>query len=132
MQVTMEYVDRRFAQFAAKLEEVMQSLKFDQAKINDYVSNLRKRLAARDFKLYGNRPINYLHSGKRITRFYIKLALETCPSRKAFVARLQDQYQERVAEERRRNPFASFFSFEAAYASKLRVNLTPHRRLFMI
>ena len=130
--ITMQHVDNRFGEFVAKYAAVLMALKFDLDTINSHVDNLKRRLATRDFKLYGEKPSHYLHAGKRITRFYIKLALETSPAQKAKEERLHAEYCARAAEIRERQPNASFFSFEAAYAGKLKVRLQPYRDFFKI
>jgi hypothetical protein len=45
---------------------------------------------------------------------------------------LRHEYAAECAEARKRNPAACFFSFKATYASKLRVNLAPHKALFRL
>lgn len=132
MRVTETYVNQRFAEFAKKYKAVLTELKFDADTIAQHVAHLQHRLATRNFKLYGVRPINMLHAGKRITRFYIKLAFEVCPAQKARRQRLHDQYCERIAEIRKTQPFAFFFSFEATYARQLRINFAPLRQKFYL
>lgn len=132
MQVTMEYVDQRYSQFAEKYRAALAFLKFGEKEIADNVKALQHRLATHDFKRYGDKPINYLHAGKRITRFLIKQAVEYSPAARARRERLQAEYHARIAAERVRNPMASFFSFEAAYAGKLKVNLANFRSLFRL
>lgn len=132
MHVTMEYVDNRFKDFVAKYRQLLEFLAFPDSYIDERVSVLTQRLAARDFKLYGDRPVNFLHAGKRITRAAVKFALEQCPRQKRRRERLHQDYLNKIAEERRFNPHATFFSFEAAYAGRLKVNLGPHRKWFCI
>lgn len=132
MFVNKEYVEARFAQFVRKYREVLASLGYGADEIAKNTAMLTERLKKRDFKLYGARPINELHGGKRITRFLIRSAIEFGPAQRARRAALQTQYHEKITEERRRNPCATFFSFEAAYASKLRINFGPMRQMFYI
>ena len=132
MSMTEAYVDQRFAEFVKKYKALLAELKFDAETIAANVANLQRRLAARDFKLYGSRAINLLHAGKRITRFYFKLAFEVCPAEKARRQRLRDEYSARTAEIRETQPYAVFFSFEATYANKLRINFAPLRRKFYL
>lgn len=132
MTVTMEYVDTRFAQFVSKYESVLKHLNYAEAEIGRLTENLAQRLKARDFKLYGTKPIQFLHSGKRVTRFLIKSAVEYSPAQRAKRDALRAQYHAKIAEERRRNPTACFFSFEAAYADKLKVNLRTVRDFFRL
>lgn len=132
MAVTMEYVDTRFAQFVSKYEAVLKHLNYAEAEIGSLTENLAARLKARDFKLYGAKPIQFLHSGKRVTRFLLKSAVEYSPAQKARREALRQEYSNKTAEIRSKNPTACFFSFEAAYADKLRVNLRAFRDLFRL
>lgn len=132
MQVTMPYVDTRFAQFLQKYAEVLKTLQFDDAAVAERIASLKHRLDSRDFKLYGERPIHVLHGGKRITRYLIKTAVEWGPIAKARRERLRAEYCERIAEVRKSQPFACFFSFEAAYSDKLKVNLGAMSHLFRL
>lgn len=132
MQVTMAYVDARFTQFVQKYTEALKFLQFDASTVEKNAAALQHRLAAHDFKLYGAHPIHFLHGGKRITRFLIKLAIETCPATRARRERLRREYEQRITEARKSQPAASFFSFEAAYADKLKVKLAPMSHLFRI
>ena len=132
MLVTHEYVQRRFADFVAKYRQALETLNFAPSAVDADVANLQRRLNANDFKLYGDRPINFLHAGKRITRFYLKLAISTCPQMKARAARLRAEYVLRVAEARKLNSCDRFFSFESVYAGQLKPNLRQHRKLFYI
>lgn len=132
MHVTMEYVDNRYKDFVAKFRRLLESLSYPASYIDERVNVLSQRLITRDFKRYGDRPINFLHAGKRITRAAIKFALEGSPAEKQRRERLQADYRRKIEEERRFNPHATFFSFEAAYAGKLKVDLRPHRQWFCI
>jgi hypothetical protein len=132
MQVTMPYVDARYAQFAEKYRAALAYLKFSEEDIAERVKSLQHRLATHDFKLYGSKPIHYLHAGKRITRFLIKHSIEYSPAARARRERLRAEYHARIEQERLRQPFATFFSFEAAYAGKLKTNLATFRNLFRL
>jgi hypothetical protein len=130
--VTIEYVETRFATFLIKYKSVLTGLGYGENEIAERVSSLKARLDQRDFKLYGDRPINILHGGKRITRNLIAGAIKYSPAQMVKVSRLRDDYAAKCAEIRKNQPHATFFSFEAAYANKLRVDLKPHRNLFYI
>jgi hypothetical protein len=132
MQVTMAYVDTRFTQFLQKYTEVLKGLQFDDQAVAERTASLKHRLDTRDFRLYGERPINVLHGGKRITRYLIKTAIEWGPIAKARRERLLAEYFQRIAEARKTNPDGCFFSFESTYAKQLKVNLTPMSHLFRI
>jgi hypothetical protein len=132
MRVTEEYVNNRFKEFADKYWKLLEFLGYASSNVEEWVTVLSNRLASRDFKQYGTRPINDLHGGKRITRFAIRTAIEHCPSEKQRRERLQQEYNARAAEIRQYQPHASFFSFEAAYADKLKVDMRPHRQWFCI
>lgn len=132
MQVTEDYVKTRFAQFVDKYRTALRLLGYSEELCLAYPKQLEDRLATRGFRTYGARPINILHGGKRLTRFYIKTAIENSPAQKAIVQQLRDEYENKVRAARARNPHESFFSFEAAYASKIRVKLSKHKSLFML
>jgi hypothetical protein len=132
MHVTMDYVDQRYAQFAEKYRAALAYLKFSEQDIAERVKALQHRLATHDFKRYGDKPIHFLHAGKRITRFLIKHAIEYSPAARARRTQLQADYHARIAQERLRQPLATFFSFEAAYARKLKINLANFRSLFRL
>lgn len=132
MQVSLSRVEVRFSEFVAKYAAVLRSLQYDEATVAKNVASLTHRLATRDFKLYGERPIHMLHGGKRITRFLIKLAIECCPKEKARREQLRTQYLARAQEIRVRQPNACFFSFESAYADKLKINLANFRDMFRL
>lgn len=132
MQLTFPYVETRFADFVAAYRRAMTAMGHDKHYIDTHSQVLQSRLATRDFKLYGDRPSHLLHAGKRISRFLIKLAIENSPGQKERRARLYEKYQAECAEIRVHQPLATFFSFEAAYALRLKVNLQEHRALFCI
>lgn len=130
--VNSEYVDKRFCDFVKKYERVLTHLKFDEETIKKFSHNLSWRLINRDFVKSGSKPINALHTGKRVTRFLIKLAIETCPARKSFKERLLQEYYSRMEECRKTSPDAVFFSFESTYANKLRINFAQYRDMFRL
>lgn len=130
--ITPEYVDQRFSTFVEKLAVAMRTLGHSEEAITENCEVLSKRLLARDFKTYGETPLHQLQAGKRVTRFFLKLAVEQRPAQKARRQALLQRYQEEVSRERAINPCATFFSFEAAYAGKLRVNLSEFKRLFYL
>lgn len=130
--VTPEYVEKRLVEFAEKHRQALVSLGFADKEVADGCQYLATRFKDRDFKLYGVQPVHLLHAAKRITRFAIKCAIEQCPSRKARIARWQEDYREKCAEVRRRQPLAQFFSFEAVYAKRLKVNLASYKSLFRL
>ena len=132
MQVTMERVNVRFAQFVEKYRIALKFLNYSEADIGKDTAALERRLAAHDFKLYGSHPVHYLHGGKRITRFLVKQAIEYSPAARARRERLAAEYRARIAQVRVQQPLATFFSFEAAYAAKLRVDLSAFRALFVL
>lgn len=132
MPVTMDYVEKRYKDFVSKYAELLKFLNYPASYIEERVDVLTQRLATRDFKLYGDRPINFLHAGKRITRAAIVFALQGCPAEKARRQRLREDYSRKCEEERRSSPTATFFSFEAAYAQKLKVAMGPHRQWFCL
>lgn len=130
--VDMNHVNARFAQFVPKYSDAMRTLGYPEADVQENARKLGVRLAARDFKLYGDKPINVLHGGKRITRFLIKSAIEYGPAQRARRERLLADYNRRAAEIRAKSPDASFFSFEHVYAKQLKVPLMPFKPLFRI
>lgn len=130
--VTIKYVMGRFEKFVVKYEKVLRQFAYDEDYILERVNSLKHRLSARDFKLYGDKPINILHGGKRVTRFLIKSAIEFSPAQKAKVARMRTEYSNACELERKRTGDVLFFSFESAYAKKLKVPLTPFKKLFYI
>lgn len=132
MSVTMDYVESRYKDFVAKYRQLLTVLNYPSSYIEERVTVLSRRLANGDFKLYGNRPINFLHAGKRITRAAVIFALQGCPAEQRRREKLREEYNRRIQEVRRYNPHATFFSFEAAYARQLRVPLAPHRQWFCI
>jgi DNA polymerase III epsilon subunit-like protein len=132
MRVTMEYVDNRYKDFAAKYGQLLEFLNYPAPYIAESVAKLSLRLATHDFKRYGDRPINFLHAGKRITRALIRFALEGCPHEKQRRELLRTKYLRKIEEVRRSQPQATFFSFEAVYAKELKVDLSPHRQWFCV
>lgn len=132
MLVTMEYVETRYKDFVTKYGQLLKSLNYPASYIEERITVLRRRLANHDFKRYGDRPINFLHAGKRVTRAAMVFALQGCPAEKLRKEKLCQEYLRKVAEERRHNPHATFFSFEAAYARQLHVPMGPHRQWFCV
>jgi hypothetical protein len=132
MPVTIDYVENRYKDFVSKYGQLLKFLGYPAPYIEERVTVLTRRLANRDFKRYGDRPINFLHAGKRITRAAIVFALQGCPAEQQRRERLRAEYNRKIAEERRHNPHATFFSFEAAYARQLRVPMGPHRQWFCV
>lgn len=130
--ITFEYVDQRFATFVEKLKAAMTSLGHSSEKVAQYAEVLAHRLSTRDYKLYGHTALHHLQSGKRITRFYIKQAIETRPEQLLLREQLRERYCKQVAEARKANPLQHFFSFEAANANALKVPLAPFKKLFYL
>lgn len=131
--IDMDYVDKRFAQFVDKYAQVLTAQGHPPEQIGSNVAMLRQRLATRDYHVRdANRPVCHLHAGKRVARFLIKTAIEFSPARKAQIARWREQYGRSCAEARRTQPHITFFSFEAAYAGKLRLQLAPHKAAFRL
>lgn len=132
MTITTDYVDARFQQFVAKYQAVLKELNYEPAYIEQSSRHLAQRLATRDFKRYGDRPIQLLHAGKRVTRALIKFAIHSCPAQKRRRELLQQQYNDRLAMLRERNPEVTVFSFEATYAAKLKIDLRPYKAFFYL
>ena len=132
VRVTHAHVQLRHGQFADAFARALKTLGYSADDACERVAQLRKRLANSDFKLYGTEPVHYLHAGKRVTRALIKFAIQGCPAELRRRDALRQQYNKRVAAERALNPHANFFSFEAAYAGKLRVDLSAYKKLFCI
>jgi hypothetical protein len=132
MLVTMEYVETRYKDFVSKYRQLLQFLNYPASYIEERATVLTRRLANHDFKRYGDRPINFLHAGKRITRAAIVFALQGCPAEKQRREKLRAEYSRKIEEERRINPCATFFSFETAYARQLKVHFGPHRQWFCV
>lgn len=130
--VTMDYVAHRFEHFVQKYKAALEALGYCSDKVARNCAQLAHRLETHDFKLYGAAPVSYLHGGKRITRFLLKSAIEHRPAETARRARLHAEYSARVAAIRVNQPFATCFSFEAAYAPQLKVPLAPFKKLFFL
>lgn len=130
--VTPEYVEKRLVEFAEKHRQALVTLGFADKEVEAGCQYLATRFKDRDFKLYGSQPVHLLHAAKRITRFAIKCAIEQCPARKARIARWQADYRDQCAELRKRQPQGLFFSFEAVYAGRLKVNLAGYKQLFRL
>lgn len=130
--INAEYVERRFEAFVSKYASVLRQFEYDEEYVAKQIFNLTNRLATKDFKRYGEAPINDLHGGKRITRFLIKSAIEFCPAQKAKIAWLRNKYARACAAEREVSGTLVFFSFETAYAKELKVPLAPFKTLFYI
>lgn len=130
--VTPEHVERRFKDFVEKYAQALATLQFDADSIANRRAHLTRRLAERDFRRYGTKPVHELHGGKRITRFYIKQAILLCPAQRERIRRWQAEYNAHIAEVRKTQPFCQFFSFEAVYGGKLNPPLAPFRRMFML
>ena len=127
--INLAYVDFRFLQFVQKYKQVLEKLIFDKNYIEKYTNLLDKRLKQKDFKVYGDKPVNYLHGGKRITRFYIKCALEECQKYKNYRELLYIEYSNKIKEN---NPNTTFFSFESAYSKQLKINFSDYKEFFKI
>lgn len=130
--ITLAYVAQRFEHFVQKYKAALEALGYSEVNVTRNCAQLTHRLETHDFKLYGAAPVNYLHGGKRITRFLLKSAIEHRPAETARRDRLHAEYSARLAEIRVNQPFATCFSFEAAYASKLKVRLAPFKKLFFL
>lgn len=130
--ITRDYVATRFDQFVAKFRTALETLGYSAEDVGVQANALATRLQTRDFKVYGDQPIHELHAGKRITRALVKFAIVSRPAEKARRARLRDAYAAKCAEVRKTQPHAVFFSFEAARANALKVDLRPFKALFQL
>jgi len=130
--LTPEYVEKRFGDFVAKYQQVLTAYGHDKAEVEKNTAMLRDRLTRHDYVLKAERPVCHYHSGKRVTWFLVKQAILYCPAEKARIARLRARYSTQCSEARARNPFATFFSFEAACAKDIRVDLRRHRDAFRL
>lgn len=131
-QVGLDTVKQRFDFYCERLEDVLEHFGHDKAHIEMDVRRLRDRLQNGFFRITGNQPINLLHGGRRITRHAIKCAIERAPAHLARIERLRGEYGRQCAAERALHPARSFFSFEAAHAKDIAVDLKPHRRFFYL
>ena len=130
--ITMTYVEQRYVDFVSKYRLILIELKFDADYIAKSVANLQQRLRKFDFKRYGDNPVHFLHAGKRITRTYIRWAIESAPARKARIQQMRKAYADKIEKHRESWPHATFFSFEAAHAAQLRISFSSHRKRFYI
>lgn len=130
--VTVAHVERRFADFVGKYAKVLEDLGYASTAIEEQVTHLAARLSKRDFRQYGSHPVHALHGGKRITRFYIKLAILRRPAMLERIKRWQAEYRAECAEQRKVNPCLQVFSFEAAYARQLHPSMAPFRQHFLL
>lgn len=128
----MNYVQHRFDQFVVSLETALKALGYPEAEIQSQCTMLRSRLAKRDYWLKADRPVCHLQSGKRVTRFLLRSAIQFSPAAKARVARLRRRYADECRAIRQESPHAVFFSFESAYSKHLVPDFAAHRKLLML
>lgn len=131
-QMGLDAVRQRFDFYCDRLRDVLEHFGHDKHYIEQDVRRLRDRLQNGFFRITGNRPINLLHGGRRIARHAIKSAIERAPAHLARVERLRSEYGKQCAAEKALNPAKNFFSFEAAHAGDIAVDLKPHRRFFCL
>ena len=132
VKVTPEYVESRKPQLLLGYEKAMCAFGHSAEYIAERLQYMATRFEVKDFKIYGDRPIHLLHAFKRIVRNAISHAIKFSPARKAQEKRLRAQYSEKCAAQQEKAPWLSFFSFEHAHASFLRVSLAPHKAHFKI
>lgn len=131
-QMGLDAVKLRFDFYCERLREVLEYFGHDKAYIEMDVRRLRDRLQNGFFRITGNQPINLLHGGRRITRHAIKCAIERAPAHLARIERLRDHYGRQCSAERALHPARTFFSFEAAHAKDIAVDLKPHHHFFRL
>lgn len=128
----MQYVQRRFDHFVDKLRTALVALSYPEAEVDSQCNMLRDRLAKRDYWLKADRPVCHLQSGKRVTRFLLRSAVQFSPAAKARVARLRSRYAQECMAIKQASPTAAFYSFESAYAKHLVPNFAAHRKLLTL
>jgi hypothetical protein len=131
--ITFDGLDARFEQLVKKYSAALAALGFPAAEVERQSCHLGTRLAKRDYCTRdSNRAIVHLHTAKRVTRFYLRLAIQQCPAQKARVARAQASYNQRRAEALITNPATPWFSFEASHARLLNPSVRPFAHLFRL
>jgi hypothetical protein len=131
--ITFDSLDVRFEQLVEKYRTALAELGFPAAEATRQSCHLSKRLAERDYCTRDSRrALVHLHTAKRVTRFYLKLAIQQRPAQKARIARAQESYSQRRAESLRANPATPWFSFEASHVGLLYPCLQPFAHLFRL
>lgn len=128
----MAYVQARFNQFVAKLQDTLARLNYPSEEISKQCTVLQDRLNRRDYWLKDERPVCHLQSGKRVAKFFLRSALEFSPAARAKATRLRAEYAAKCHAIRQRQPVAVFFSFETVYKAKLAPDFHANRALLRL
>lgn len=131
--VTFEILEKRVPQLVCSYRAALTELGFDAETVKAWSASLQDQLKARRYHK-GNSPraIEHLVCAKRVTRYLIRCAIENRPAERARRDRLMREYVAKCKEIREKQPLAAFFSFEASYAGRLRVDVKPFAHLFRL
>ncbi len=130
--ITEQYIETRISQLKEKIKQANIVVGFD----DNYAEIISQQFVtlcnSPEVKSRDSNPIHTLTRIKRIARNAIRIAIQSNPKRKAQVAFWQNEYSEKCQEMKKIDPAASFFSFETAYAKKLKIEFSHFKTLFLI
>jgi len=134
MTISNAYLALRHSHFSSYLATAI-LLTYPNATRNDFscVDTLRERLRARDY-VGGDEPsLGYhLRLAKRLTKHYIRLAIQASPEWKKDRTDRYNAYIVEVKRQRAIDPSATFFSFEGSKYGKSKLSLKSYKSLFNI
>lgn len=134
---TQEYLNFRISQLVDCLAAVIIDLYPDASEYDcKIIDTLRDRLYARDYVRPNNidttRLAYNVKLAKRLTRFYIGLAIKQSPEWKADLAARIQAYDAECARIRKTSPDATFFSFSGSRYGTTKLKLSDYKKYFRI
>ena len=132
MKTNNMYVLARIEQLISHLDNVACTMGAEECN-RLFISHLKSRLLAQDYVGGTSKKASYhLKLCKRLTKWAVRVIIESSDSYKSDVARRRARYDAELKEFKARNPFVVVFSFEGSPYGKSTFNWYLHKHLFKI